>query len=190
MLLRLLVTMLAGTALGLAVTYYLLGNGVSFDEVQSGPWTRWPKSGSMDIDPYAHAMLARTAELPLAAAEGLSFFARTDSAGESLKARCDYVMSGQIPSSRYWTVSLYGPTGSIIDNPAQRFGFTSAEILRAADGSFKLTVSRHARPGNWLPVGNVSTFVLVLRLYDTLFDVGMTKAEAAVLPKIVKGHCE
>ncbi len=185
-----LLVVLAGTALGLAATYYVLGAKMSFDQVSAGPWTRWPKSGSMQIGPYAHAMLARSAELPLGTAEGLSFFAQTDSAGAALRARCDYVVSGPIPPSRYWTLSLYGPNGSVVDNPAKRFGFTSAEILRAADGSYEITVSRQARPGNWLPVGKVSAFALVLRLYDTLFDFGMSKVEATALPQIVKGHCE
>ncbi len=182
-------TVLAGTALGLAVTYYVLGAGIRFDEVRVGPWTRWPQSGSMDIDPYAHAMLARSAEMPLGTAEGLSFFAWTDSAGAALRASCDYVVSGPIPSTRYWTLSLYSPNGSLIDNPARRFGFTSAEILRAADGSFEITIARNARPGNWLPVGNISHFALVLRLYDTLVDFGLSSFESTALPHIVKGHC-
>ena len=187
---KLLAILLAGTALGLAATNYLLSAGVSFDEVKAGPWTRWPKSGAMDIDPYAHAMLARSGRLPLGTAEGLSFFAWSDSAGERLRARCNYVVKGPVPPTRYWTLSLYTPTGALVDNAAKRFAFTSAEILRAADGSFEINVSRQARPGNWLPIGNVPAFALVLRLYDTLFDFGMAKVEAKALPQIVKGHCE
>lgn len=186
---RSLLTVLLGTALGLAVTYYVLGSGMRFDEVSAGPWTRWPKSGSMDIDPYAHAMLARSAELPLGTAEGRSFFAWTDSAGAALRGRCDYVVSGPIPVTRYWTLSLYAPNGSLVDNPAKRFGFTSAEILRAADGSFQIAIAGAARPGNWLPIGNVARFALVLRVYDTLVDFGMSNVEATALPQIVKGHC-
>ncbi len=190
MLFKFLATLLTGTLLGLAATYYLLVGGVSFDEVKAGPWKRWPKSGSMDIDPYAHAMLARSGQLPLGTAEGLSFFAWNDSAGEPLRAGCDYMVRGPVPPTRYWTLSLYAPTGSLVDNPAKRFDFTSAEILRAADGGFEIAVSRHARPGNWLPIGDVSAFALVLRLYDTLFDFGMSKVEATALPQIAKGHCE
>jgi hypothetical protein len=189
-LIKSLIVVLAGTLLGLAATYYLLLGGVSFDEVKAGPWTRWPKSGSMEIDPYAHAMLARSGQLPLGTAEGLSFYARSDSAGEPLRARCDYVVSGPLPPTRYWTLSLYTPTGSLVDNAAKRFDFTSAEILRGADGGFTIAVSRQARPGNWLPIGNVRAFALVLRLYDTLFDFGMSKVEANALPQIAKGHCE
>jgi hypothetical protein len=188
--LKCLVVVIAGTLLGLVGTYYVLVRGVSFDEVKAGPWTRWPKNGSMEIDPYARARLARSGQLPLGAAEGLSFFAWKDSDGNTLRARCDYTVSSPVPPSRYWTLSLYSPSGALIDNPAKRFDFTSAEILRAADGTFRIAISRHARPGNWLPVGNTSRFSLVLRLYDTLFDFGMAKVEAKALPKIVRGHCE
>jgi hypothetical protein len=190
MLFKILATLIAGTLLGLAATNYLLGHGVSFDEVRAGPWTRWPKSGAMEIDPYAHAMLARSGELPLGSGEGLSFFASHDSAGAPLRAHCDYVVQGPMPPTRYWTLSLYTPKGALVDNAAKRFAFTSAEILRAGDGSFQINVSQQARPGNWLPVGNVAAFTLVLRLYDTLFDFGMAKVEAAALPQIAKGHCE
>ena len=175
--------------LGLAVTSYILGTGMRFDALNAGPWTRWPQTGSMDIDPYAHAMLARSAELPLGTAEGQSFFAWTDSAGAALRACCDYVVSGPIPLTRYWTLSLYSPDGGLVDNPAKRFGFTSAEVLRAADGSFQIAIARDARPGNWLPIGNVAGFTLVLRLYDSLVAFGMSNVEAAALPHIVKGHC-
>ncbi len=186
---KILLTVLAGTALGLAATYYVLGAGIRFDEIEAGPWTRWPQSGSMDIDPYAHAMLARSAEMPLGTAEGLSFFAWTDSTGAALRGRCDYVVSGPVPPTRYWTLSLYSPTGAIVDNLDKRFGFTSAEILRAADGGFQITIARDARPGNWLPVGKVARFALVLRLYDTLADFGLSNAAPTALPQIVKGHC-
>lgn len=189
MLVKILATVITGTVLGLGITYGLVAAGASFDEISAGAWTRRPQSGSLDIDPYAHAVFARRGELPLGKSEGLSFVARQDSAGAPLRGRCDYVISGPIPPTHFWTLSLYSPSGALVANKAKRFGFTSAEILRAADGSFEITVSRHARPGNWLPIGKVSHFVLVLRLYDTLFDIGMAKVEAMALPEIKKGQC-
>lgn len=190
MILKLLATLIAGTALGLATTYYVMGHGINFDAVKAGAWVRWPKNGSADIDPYAHAMLARSGQMPLGTGEGLSFSARTDSKGQRLASNCNYVVKGPVPPARYWTLSLYTPQGALVDNPAKRFGFTSSEILRASDGSFQIAVSRQAHPGNWLPIGSDRGFTLVLRLYDTLFDFGMARVEAAALPQIDKGRCE
>jgi len=191
LLVKFLLTLVAGTLLGLGLTYYVVRAGVSFDETRAGPWIRWPRAGSMDIDPYAHARLARTAQLPLGTAEGLNFFAWRDSAGGPLSAACDYVVKGPVPPTRFWTLTLYSTTGALADNPAKRYGFTSAEILRSsANDNIEIAVSRHARAGNWLPIGNVPAFALVLRLYDTLFDFGMAKVEAAALPQITKVHCQ
>jgi hypothetical protein len=189
-LLKFLIVVLAGTALGLFVTREVLQRGPVFNTERAGPWTSVPKSGSLDIDPYARARLARNAELPLGTAEGLSFIARDDSSGMLLQPRCDYEVSGTVPPTRYWTLTLVSPRGSLIDNAAKRFGFTSAEIVRASDGTFDITVAREARPGNWLPLGDAQPFVLMLRLYDTLLDFGTAKLDASAMPRIVKGRCE
>jgi len=187
---KFILVVLAGTALGLALTYQVLQHRVDFDAVQAGPWKAFPKNGSVDIDPYARAILARTAELPLGTAEGLSFIARADSAGAVLQPSCDYVISGSVPPTRFWTLSVVSPNGLLIDNPAKRFGFTSAEIVRAADGTFEISVGHQAKPGNWLPLGTTKAFVFMLRLYDTLLDFGTAKVDAAALPKIIRSTCE
>ncbi|MGH6818110.1 MAG: DUF1214 domain-containing protein [Methylovirgula sp.] len=186
---RFLIILLAGTVLGFVVTYRVLQRGPVFNVVRAGPWTTVPKSGSLDVDPYVRAIEARSAELPLGTAEGLTFIARTDSNGAPLRPRCDYEVRGSVPPTRYWTLTLLSPRGFLIDNPAKRFGFTSTELLRAADGTFDITVARQARPGNWLPLGSTKPFVLMLRLYDTLLDFGTTKSDASTMPKIVKGRC-
>ena len=188
-LIKFLLTALAGTVLGFFITVRVLDHGIGFDTARAGPWLGQPKSGTMDIDPYANAIIARTAELPLGSAEGLSFIARTDSEGEPLRPECDYTVSGTVPPTRYWSLTLVSPKGFLINNPAKRFGFTSAEVVRAADGTFAITVARAARPGNWLPVGDAKHYVLMLRLYDTLLDFGTTRVGGGALPKIERGGC-
>lgn len=190
MLVKLLATAILGTGLGLAATYYVMGHGINFDEVKAGAWTRWPKAGAPDIDPYAHAILARSGQMPLGTGEGLAFFSWADGSGRRFQSNCDYIVKGPVPPARYWTLTLYTPSGALADNPAKRYGFTSSEILRAADGTFEIAVSQKARPGNWLPVTGNRSFALVLRLYDTLFDFGMAKVEATALPQIAKVRCE
>ena len=41
---------------------------------------------------------------------------------------------GRVPPTRYWTVTLHGPDGSLVANAALRYGFTSGELVRRADG--------------------------------------------------------
>lgn len=188
--LKYLLIALAGTFLGLLSTYALLAaRTTSFAAIDVGPWRVAPRTGSAEIDPYSRAQLARSGEIAIAHAEGLSFLAQTDSDGRRLDARCSYVLSGSVPDSRYWSLTLVSPSGALVDNPAKRYGFTSAELLRAADGSFEIAVARHARPGNWLPAETPGDFDLVLRLYDTLLDFGTSKLDARALPRIARGDC-
>ena len=75
-LLKMILTVVAGIALGLAATFFTVERGLGFGAVRAGPWTGWPKTGAKDADPYARAVLSRTGELPLGIAEGLTFIAR------------------------------------------------------------------------------------------------------------------
>ena len=54
--------------------------------------------------------------------------------------------------------------GELVANSVNRYGFTSQEIVRRADGSFEIVVAPRASPGNWLPTGGIERYVLVLRL--------------------------
>jgi hypothetical protein len=178
-----------GALLGLVATFLTIEHGSGFSAVRAGPWVAYPKIGAGNIDPYARAMLAQSGEMSLGASEGLSFVARGDSAGGAFSPACDYVLSGEPPKARYWTLTLLSPKGYLIANSALRHGFTSSEILRSPKGGFDIAISRHARPGNWLPIGEAKKFILVLRLYDT--ELSTTVAlDAEDLPRIVKGACQ
>lgn len=178
-----------GTLLGLALTFFTLERGFGFGAVRAGPWTGWPKTGSADIDPYARALLSRTGAIPLGTGEGISFLAKTDSDGAPLNPRCEYTLRGPMPPARFWTVSVFTPNGALIDNAAKRYGFTSAEILRASDTPAEITLASTAHPGNWLPTSPTSPYVVVLRLYDSVLSATAASLDSSVMPKLVKGFC-
>jgi hypothetical protein len=177
-----------GIALGLAVTFVTLERGFGFGAVRAGPWTAWPRVGASDIDPYARAVLSRTGEIPLATAQGIAFYARSDDGGVPLSGSCDYVLSGAVPAARYWTLTLTDPNGRLVENGAHRYAFTSAEILRRADNSFSIAVAPGARPGNWLPSEPGQRFVLVLKLYDAIASASPSGLAGAT-PTITRGRC-
>ena len=179
---------LVGVLLGLAVTI----SSLDLDNrgLKAGVWRSTPRDGSGDIDPYALAANARAGLLPLGTAEGLTFLATTDDAGRTLEVRCDYVVKGPMPPTRYWTLSLLDGKGFPIANAAQRYGFTSSEVLRLGDESARISISARARSGNWLPVGDISTYTLMLRLYDTsLSTTGRTSFENVKMPSIKRTAC-
>ncbi|MCI0598962.1 MAG: DUF1214 domain-containing protein [Beijerinckiaceae bacterium] len=179
-----------GLLLGAFITWVVVERGRGFGAVEAGPWTNWSRSGTSEVDPYSRAILAYSGEIPLSESEGTSFIAYGDSTGAEFDPACDYVLKGEIPLARYWTLTLLSPAGAPVATRAGRQGFTSSEILRASNGQFEVTISRHARPGNWLPSGSTSKFVLILHLYDSELGAPVGALDAAKMPSLHKGRCE
>jgi len=182
-------TLLLAAAIGLGATWLTLTRGVAFGSLTIGAWTAWPRTGSVDIDPYARATIARTGELPIGTGDGVAFYARTDDAGNAFDGRCTFVINGMTPAARYWTLTLYDLQGRLVANAIDRHGFTSAEIMRDATGRFAINIGPRASPGNWLPSGGIEQFVLVWRLYDTPIGVASLTTKEGPMPAIVRKGC-
>jgi hypothetical protein len=182
------IALVLAVTVGVSTAWYAIDRGFIFGAVTAGAWTAWPAAGGADADPYSLATLARTGEVPLGAGEGIAFTAEDDSAGTPLSGTCTYEVVGQTPAARLWTLTAYDSDGRLMVNAARRSGFHSREILRRPDGSFVITVSPEVAPGNWLPVGRVDHFRLVLRLYDTPLTTGSRIADLT-MPDIRKERC-
>jgi hypothetical protein len=163
--------------------------GISFGAITIGAWTAWPRTGTADIDPYARAAIARSGELPIGSGDGVAFIARTDDNGRQLDGRCDITVSGITPAARFWTLTLYDDRGNLVSNSLQRYGFTSQEIVRTADGSFDIRIAPRSRSGNWLPTGGLDRYLLVVRLYDTPVGVATRSQRDAPMPAITTVAC-
>ena len=174
---------------GLGLTQFALTRGTAFGAITIGAWTAWPKTGTADIDPYARAAIARSGELPIGSGDGVAFFASSDDAGRPLDGRCTVTIAGITPAARFWTITLYDLDGRLVPNAADRYGFTSQEIARRADGSFEILLAPRARPGNWLPTGGIDRYVIVLRLYDTPVGVATRTAKDAPMPAVTAAGC-
>ena len=182
-------TLLVAAAFGLGATWLALTRGTAFGAVHIGAWTAWPRTGSADIDPYARAGIARTGELPVGLGDGVAFVARHDDTGRMFDGRCEVVLRGTTPAARFWTLTLYDPEGRLVANSANRYGFTSQEIVRAADGGFEIVAAPRARPGNWLPTGGVERYVLALRLYDTPVGLATRSGPDTPMPTVTQKAC-
>jgi hypothetical protein len=174
---------------GLGLTYYALTRGAAFGGLSIDSWTALPKTGTVDADPYARASIARTGRLPTALGDGVSFTLQSDDDGKLLDGRCEVVLSGVTPVARFWTLTLYNPDGGLVANSTNRYGFTSQEIVRHADGSFEIVVAPRANPGNWLPTGGVERYELVLRLYDTAVGVSTKAGREVPMPDVTTRSC-
>jgi hypothetical protein len=184
LLIGLLLSFVIAAGIGLGSTWFAVTENLSFGALVLGAWTAYPRNGTVGIDPYARAAIARNGELPIGLGDGITFSAAVDDEGRALDGRCDVVVRGTTPPARYFTVTLYTPSGRLVANSLDRHGFTSQELVRDASGEFELTVSPRARPGNWLPTGGIDSYVLVMRFYDTSLGIATRAGREAPMPAI------
>jgi hypothetical protein len=189
LLLGTLFALAVATVVGLGLTFFALTRGAAFGGLAIESWTAWPKTGTIEADPYARAEIARTGRLPTALGDGVSFTVHADDNGKSLDGRCDVVLEGVTPAARFWTLTLYNANGELVANSVNRYGFTSQEIVRRSDGSFEIVVGPRANAGNWLPTGGVERYTLVLRLYDTAVGVSTKAGREVPMPAVTTRSC-
>ena len=174
---------------GVGITWMTATKGTDLGTLTIGAWTARPKTGTADIDPYSRATIVRNGELPIGTGDGVAFTATTDDSRKPLDGRCDVVVSGVTPAARFWTLTLYDGKGHLVANTLQRYGFTSQEIVRGADGAFEIRVASRSRAGNWLPTGGLERYALMLRLYDTPVGVATRTQRDAPMPAIATVGC-
>jgi hypothetical protein len=184
-----LVALVLAAAVGLGSTWMTTTRGTELGTLTIGAWTARPRTGTTDIDPYSRATITRNGELPIGTGDGIAFTARADDKKKPLDGRCDVVVSGVTPAARFWTLTLYDNKGHLVANSLQRYGFTSQEIVRGADGGFEIRIASRSRSGNWLPTGGIERYALMLRLYDTPVGVATRTQRDAPMPNIATVGC-
>ena len=184
-----LLALLIATVVGLGATWMTATRGTELGTLTIGAWTARPKTGNSDIDPYSRATITRNGELPIGTGDGIAFTATADDGKKPLDGHCDVVVSGVTPAARFWTLTLYDSKGHLVANSLQRYGFTSQEIIRGADGMFEIRVASRSRAGNWLPTGGIERYALMLRLYDTPVGIATRTQRDAPMPAITTVGC-
>jgi hypothetical protein len=174
---------------GYALTDVALGRADQFSRQDVGAWNFWPQAGSMQADPYLRAITARRAILPMGLGEGIGLVAQHDSTGAPLVSRCDYLLTGRMPSARALTISAYGLDGRPFQTGSGRTALNGDELLRQEDGAFSVAVSAEPAAGNWLPLAANMPFVLVLRLYDTPLGANAAALTEPSVPAVTQVRC-
>ena len=158
--------------------------------LQIGPWIAYALAGTPDADPYTKARIARGAELPLGAGEGIAFSARRDSAGAALRPGCAYRIEGALPPSRLWTLYVADQRmRPILARPPLPSALHARKVIYDDDCTISIRVSPAAAPGNWLALGATGDFHLVLTLYDSEIS-GSTSAREVTMPQILNEGCD
>jgi hypothetical protein len=190
LLIGLWLSFVVAAAIGLGSSWYALTQNLAFGSLALGAWKGYPLVGTPGVDPYARAVIARTGALPVGLGDGIAFTAAQDDDGRPLDGRCDVLVSGVTPPARYFTITLYTPSGQLVANSLDRHGFTSEELIRDSNGAFAMTVSARARPGNWLPTSGIERYILMMRFYDTSLGIATRAGREAPMPAVrVTGTC-
>ncbi len=181
---------LISLALGIAIgggagsVWLMLEEVEDFGALAVGQWTVNPIEGTPEADPYAKARFAREGKLALGAAEGVQFVTARDTDGQLLRGSCDYIVSGSLPTARFWTLYAVEADASA---PPQR-ALQSLALLRQSGGAFAISLSRYPAPGNWLRIETAGPYRLVLSIYDTP-TVSSADLAGVTLPNIVRERC-
>jgi len=175
---------------GAGSVWYALRAPEGIGALTVGAWTAYPQLGSPDADPYSKARVAREGLLALGRAEGLAFAATHDSAGAPLDRACRYSVEGTMPPARFWTLFAAGPDTTPLPPLGERLAaLSSQQVLRLAGNVVSVAISRHAEPGNWIPISGSGRMMLVLTLYDTAI-AGTTGLSDIALPQVIRGPCD
>lgn len=176
---------------GLGTSWYMIENGNALTTTKSGPWVMWQAAALPDADPYTRAHFVRLGALPLSSDIAETHFAETDDEGRSLHSSCDYTVEGFAPPSTWWSVSVFDADGRMIPNAAERSSFTSETAALSPNGSFTITLTRAASPGNWLPTSGAGRFTIVLTRmsWGIATGTGNEPGTGTALPKINRRMC-
>ena len=174
---------------GLGSSWYMIERGNGLTTHAAGPWIAWVAAGRADADPYTRAHFMRRGMLPVSSALALTLEAVVDNDGQRLHSSCEYLIEGDEPPGRFWSLSVFDDQGRLIPNPAERYSYNSATLLRTPGGRFSIALARSARPGNWLPTGGAGRISLVLTVEEQ--RDGGTPANAPVWtpPAIRRAAC-
>ncbi|MEO5759051.1 MAG: DUF1214 domain-containing protein [Mesorhizobium sp.] len=185
-----LVTLALAIGGGGGSVWYALKIQDGVGAIRIGQWTAFPDIGTPAADPYSKARVAREGVLALGRAEGLSFVAERDTAGEQLKRECAYKIEGGFPTARFWTLYAADQSLGVIQTTKPRLAaLQSYQVLRQPDNSVIISVSKRPSPGNWLLSDGFGRMYFVLTFYDTPI-ASSTGLSDVTLPLITKVGCD
>lgn len=178
--------------LGLGSARHMVDSGFVLVISRAGPWQSWVHAGSLTADPYTRAHIARSGQLPITSASGLTYFATTDGKGRTLHSDCEYEIVARPLSAVWWTIAVFDSYGKLVPNKASRHAFSSQSLTILPDQTQRIVLAPEARPGHWLPSGDVGDLTLVLRIIRPLAVEGgeiTSRVDADTLPRIRRVKC-
>jgi len=113
------------------------------------------------------AQLAIYATYPLTKKEVIYLNTSTDSDGNAIDPKSDYIIKGKKLDTRYWSITAYDQDGFLIKNPIEKYSYNFEDVKYEKDSaSYKINLSSTKKDENWLPTVGAQKISLVIRLYQ------------------------
>ncbi|RKR11793.1 hypothetical protein C8C83_3542 [Flavobacterium sp. 90] len=159
--------------LGSAVGVYNIKSGKSDSQRIIGNWQTVDKDKDLNTaDLLTIAQVAVYGPYALTKKEVIYVSTSTDSEGNALDPKADYIISGKKLDAKYWSITAYDKNGFLIKNPNNKYSYNLENVKYETDStSYKINLSGTEKKENWLPITNVEKVTLIIRLYlpsDTL----------------------
>ena len=175
---------------GLLSSWYVIGNGASFNTERNGAWVKWTMGGRLQSDPYSLIRYDQKAMLVFSSTFVSRYEATFDDSNRRLHSACHYAISGQPPASDWWSLNVFDSEGRLIPNNSNRHGFNASTVVPNVDGTIRIDLAREARPGNWVPISRAGRLVVVLEIQNRTGDaVVPADAIKRALPSIKRIGC-
>jgi hypothetical protein len=87
---------------------------------------------------------------------------------------------------------VFDSDGKLVPNKAARHAFSSQSLTILPDGTQRIALAPAARPGHWLPAGDVGALTLVLQIIRPLAVDGAdfaSRNSRQELPQIKRVKC-
>jgi hypothetical protein len=133
----------AAVALGLGSAWAVL-RSVSSYGAAAGPWRVSTLAGSPEADLYTRARVALGGLLALNREETMYYLASTDTAGQPLRSRCRYRVTGLPPQARWWSVTAYAEDFFLFPNEQRRYSINGQTAVLDAQGRFAFVTGPQA----------------------------------------------
>lgn len=173
--------------LGSAVGVYNIKSGKSNSQRIIGNWQTVDKDKDLSTaDLLTIAQVAVYGPYALTKKEVIYLSTSTDSEGNELDPKSDYVINGKKLNAKYWSITAYDEGGFLIKNPINKYSYNLETVKYEADStSYKINLSGSEKKENWLPINNVKKATLIIRLYLPSDEL-RNNLTVETLPKIEK----
>lgn len=153
---------------GIGTAFYSISTWKNSSQENIGNWQTIGKDKDVNSDDLLSiAQIAVYATYPLTKKEVIYLNTTTDSDGNPIDPKSDYVISGKKFDAGYWSITAYDQDGFLIKNPIEKYSYNFEDVKYEKDStSYKINLSAVKKDSNWLPTIGTQKVGLVIRLYQ------------------------